>query len=317
MTEAAIIQRFFQVPAQGSSDPDLLLGIGDDAAVIQIPEGQQLVVSSDSMVIARHFVAETPAYDLGYKLVTVNVSDMAAMAATPRWMTLNLSLDSVDEVWLKAFSEGLFAAAAHYGVTLVGGDVVHSTELNLGLQIMGTVVAGKLLQRSTAQIGDNIYVTGSLGLAASAVACLKQHGNDHEKLTTAQSLALYRPNINLEFAQDLVGLAHAAMDLSDGLLLDLQRLCAASQVGAVIQLEQLPLADSVDELMALTGGEDYGLLFTAPTSIATGIDELATAYNCEVYRIGEILQGKQISLLRKGQVEAMPTFLGFDHFACI
>ena len=160
MTEAEIIQRFFQVPAQGSSDPDLLLGIGDDAAVIQIPEGKQLVVSSDSMVIARHFVAKTPAYDLGYKLVTVNVSDMAAMEATPRWMTLNLSLDSVDEVWLKAFSEGLFAAAAHYGVTLVGGDVVHSTELNLGLQIMGTVVAGKLLQRSTAQIGYNIYVTG-------------------------------------------------------------------------------------------------------------------------------------------------------------
>jgi len=314
MTEAEIIQRFFQVPAQGISDPDLLLGIGDDAALIQIPEGQQLVVSSDSMVIAHHFVAETPAYDLAYKLVTVNVSDMAAMAATPRWMTLNLSLDSVDEAWLKAFSEGLFAAAKHYAVTLVGGDVVRSGELNLGLQIMGTVAAEKSLQRNTAQIDDDIYVTGSLGLAASAVACLKQHGNDHEKLTAAQSLALYRPNINLDFARGLVGLSHAAMDLSDGLLLDLQRLCTASQVGAVVQLEQLPLADSVDELMALTGGEDYGLLFTAPPAATKELATLADEQACVIHCIGSITKDRELSLVRDGLRQAIPTSLGFDHF---
>jgi len=314
MTEAEIIQRFFQVPAQAISDPDVLLDIGDDAALIYIPEGQQLVVSSDSMVIARHFVAETPAYDLAYKLVTVNVSDMAAMAATPRWMTLNLSLASVDEAWLEAFSDGLFAAAKHYAVTLVGGDVVRSGELNLGLQIMGTVAVDTFLRRSTAQIGDDIYVTGSLGLAASAVACLQQHSNDHGKLTAAQSLALYRPNINLDFARGLVGLSHAAMDLSDGLLLDLQRLCAASQVGAVIQLEKLPLADLVDELMALTGGEDYGLLFTASPAAAKKIAKLADEQACAVHCIGSITKGRELSLVRDGLRQPMPANLGFDHF---
>ena len=315
MTEAEIIQRFFQVPAQAAIDPDLLLGIGDDAALMQIPEGQQLVVSTDSMVIERHFVAQTPAYDLGYKLVTVNVSDIAAMAARPRWMTLNLSLDKVDEVWLKAFSEGLFAAAARYAVTLVGGDVVRSGELNLGLQIIGTVAVGQSLQRSSAQLGDDIYVTGAIGLAASAVACLQQQNNDHAKLTAAQSLALYRPDIHLGFAQGLPGLGHAAMDLSDGLLLDLQRLCAASQLGAVIQLEKLPLADAADESMALTGGEDYGLLFTAAATAAKELATLAAEQGCVISCIGRITAERKLSLVRDGLEQAIPANLGFDHFS--
>ena len=315
MTEAEIIQRFFKAPAQALADPDVLLGIGDDAALIQIEDGQQLVVSSDSMVIDRHFVAQTPAYDLGYKLVSVNVSDMAAMAATPRWLTLNLSLNDVDEVWLKDFSAGLFAAMARYHLILVGGDMLRSTELNLGLQIIGTVSAGKALLRSNAKLGDDIYVSGSLGLAASAVATLKQERNEHAKLTAAQAAALYRPPIHIAFAQALPELCHAAMDLSDGLLLDLQRLLTASGVGAVIHCEKLPLAESVDESMALSGGEDYALLFTAPAAVAAKLQALATAEGCVISCIGSICAGDELRLVRNGQSEALPSHAGFDHFS--
>ncbi|MGB5164450.1 MAG: thiamine-phosphate kinase [Woeseiaceae bacterium] len=263
MDEFAVIRRYFDRAALGDGT---IVGIGDDGAVLQPAANMQQVCVIDTLVEGVHFPEHFNPADLGYRVVAVNLSDIAAMGATPRWMTLALSLPEVDEDWLQAFSEGLLAAAAEYNLALVGGDTTAAPQVVATVQISGEIATGRALLRSGAQVGDTIYVTGTVGDAAAGLQGLLA-GAPVQKLVDRFA----RPSPRVRYGQALAGVANAAIDLSDGLYGDLQKLLRASGVGAEIDLGKLPLSEALQETFdaeqqrhfALTGGDDYELCFTA------------------------------------------------------
>lgn len=263
--EFELIRRYFDRGAEGEGT---VVGIGDDGAVLSPTPGKQQVNVIDTLVEGVHFPAGFGADDIGYRVVAINLSDLAAMGATPRWMTLALSLPRADETWLQYFSEGLLGAAAEYGVELVGGDTTRAPQVVATVQMTGEVDAGRAILRSGARPGDTIYVTGTVGDAAAGLHGLL-HGNGARELASRFS----RPSPRVRYGESLLGTATAAIDVSDGLYGDLRKLLAASGVGAEIDLGSLPLSDALrthfDEQeqrqFALAGGDDYELCFTAAT----------------------------------------------------
>jgi thiamine-monophosphate kinase len=261
--EFALIRRYFDraISASGVST-----GIGDDGAVLIPTPGRELVTVIDTLVEDVHFPAGTNPADIGYRVVAVNLSDIAAMGAIPRWMTLALSLKTANEDWLELFSEGMFAAAGEYDVALVGGDTTHANQVVATVQISGEIEAGTALLRSGAQAGDQIYVTGTVGDAAAGLSGLIK-GEPVRELAARFS----RPSARLRYGQSLVGVANAAIDLSDGLYGDLNKMLTASGVGAEIDIAALPISEALSEnftierqhSFALGGGDDYELCFTA------------------------------------------------------
>jgi len=264
--EFELIRRYFDC----ATDADgVVVGIGDDGAVLEPTAGKQQVSVIDTLVEGVHFPPGFSPSDIGYRIVAVNLSDIAAMGATPRWMTLALSLPSANAPWLEAFAEGLHAAAKEYGVTLVGGDTTSASQVVVTVQISGEVDAGRVLLRSGAKVGDTIYVTGTVGDAAAGLDGLI-HGEPVKQLLNRFA----RPSARVRYGQSLVGIANAAIDLSDGLYGDLRKLLLASGVGAEIDLACVPLSDALvqnysperQHSFALGGGDDYELCFTASTA---------------------------------------------------
>jgi thiamine-monophosphate kinase len=316
--EFELIARYF---TRATPRRDVLLGVGDDAALLAPPPGQALVATTDTLVEGRHFLPGTPPASIGHNALAVNLSDLAAMGADPAWALLALSLPESDERWLEEFARGLHELASRHGVALVGGDTV-SGPLVVTIAVLGFVPADAALRRSGAKPGDAIYVSGTPGVAAAGLDLLRRGVMPFESLDPrVQRLLFAEPRLALGRA--LRGRATAAMDVSDGLLGDLGKLARASTVGAVIEMERLPLApalaDAYDreqcERFVLHGGDDYELLFTLPADgAAERAAEIAAQAECVVHRIGRIAAGEGVHCLREGREEPV-TGRGYDHFA--
>lgn len=316
-SEFDLIRHYFTRPT-----PSALLGVGDDAALLQISPGMALTVSVDMLVEGRHFSPQDGPGTVGHKSLAVNLSDMAAMGAQPRWATLALALPAADEKWLRGFAGGFFGLASKFGVELIGGDTTRGP-LNICIQIMGEVPAGQALRRAGAKAGDEIWVSGTLGTAALALA-FRQGRVELEQLEAAACLpALYVPQPRVALGLALRGIASAAIDISDGLLADLGHILEQSGVGAEIHFEALPLHEVVRRKMALdvtkncvlAGGDDYELCFTAPVGRHAELHALAQKLALPLSCVGHVTGEAGLAVL-DGKGNSMPVGVkGFDHFA--
>jgi thiamine-monophosphate kinase len=321
-TEFELIEKFFSPPPHHTR-----LAGGDDAALLDVAAGMALAVSTDMLVEGTHFFAESDPRRLGHKALAVNLSDLAAMGALPRWATLSLSLPRVDEAWLAAFADGFLGLAREHDVDLVGGDTTRGP-LNICVQIMGEIDATQALRRDGARRGDTIWVSGTLGDAALALRALRaQHARQvetHSSDTDWEYLIdrLDRPTPRVALGRKLVGQASAAIDISDGLLADLGHVCRRSQVGAVIQASKLPRSaafvrhadNAVAHQLQLAGGDDYELCFTAPAAAQARVLELADEAGVTVASIGEIVSGRAVIAVDASGAEIRLARKGFDHF---
>ena len=297
---------------------DVPLGIGDDAALLQVPAGHWLVVAADTLNNDVHFPADTAPRDLGWKSLAVNLSDLAAMAAQPKWATLSLSLPHADAHWVDAFIDGFIALADATGVALVGGDTTRGP-LSVCVTVHGVVLPGAALRRDAARVGDDIWVSGTLGDAAAALAQWRAGG----AAAPALRERLDRPQPRIALGLALAGIAHAAIDLSDGLLADLGHVCAASGVGAEVALAALPASQALQASfdadaragLQACGGDDYELCFTAPPSAREAIAGIARAGGVALARVGAIVQGHGVRALRGDGREWRPDRAGYAHFA--
>jgi thiamine-monophosphate kinase len=316
VTEFELIERYFSPPTSHT-----VLAGGDDAALVAVAPGMELAVSTDMLVAGRHFLEHDDAGDIGHKSLAVNLSDMAAMGATPRWVTLSLALPQADEAWIARFAGGFLALANSYRVDLVGGDTTRGP-LNICVQIMGEVAAGRALRRSGAGPGDEVWVSGTLGDAALALA---QRCGELDLPVAARDAALLRlnrpaPRVALGIA--LIGVATAAIDVSDGLVADLGHLARASGVRAVVAWEAVPLSAGVLPLRAhpgvqrcaLSGGDDYELCFTAPTALRRRVEAIAAELALPITSIGRVEAGSGVVVLDASGREVRLEQGGFDHF---
>ena len=314
--EFDIIARYF---SRTTPRKDVLLGVGDDAALLVPPAGQALVAATDTLVEGRHFLPGTPPAALGHQALAVNLSDLAAMGADPAWALLSLSLPAADESWIAGFAGGLHALAERHGVALVGGDTV-SGPLVVTVEVLGFVPPDVALRRSGASAGDLICVSGSPGVSAAGLAEL-QAGRATFDAKDARVQRFLRAEPRLALGRALRGVATAAMDVSDGLLGDLRKLAQASGVRACIDVERLPIAEELasyplaeQERLVLHGGDDYELLFTLPSDHFGLIARLAQAGGCSVRCIGAMAAGAGVECRRDGMPIAMEG-VGYDHFA--
>lgn len=317
-SEFDLIQRFFTRPAQSA-----VLGVGDDSALIRVTAGNLLAVSSDMLVSGRHFLPDADPYLLGHKTLAVNLSDLAAMGAIPRWATLALALPTADEAWLSAFSRGFFALADRFGVELVGGDTT-AGPLNLCVTIFGET-GTQALRRDAAQAGDDIWVSGTLGGAALGLAHLLGKTALSEGDAAACLTRLHQPEPRVALGLALAKLSRvAAIDISDGLLADLGHILERSDVGGEIELMQLPAHPALQPLLPdsalarrclLAGGDDYELCFTAPAEAAQDILCAARTADVAVCRVGCITASAGMRVLDKNGVQLPIEERGFDHFA--
>jgi len=299
--------------------PDVMLGIGDDAALLNVPAGMQLVVSMDTLVHGVHFPESTTPYNIGFKSLAVNLSDMAAMGAEPAWATLSLTLPEADSDWLQEFCRGFFSLANHFGVQLIGGDTTRGP-LSATVQMHGFVPEGQALRRDAARVGDLIYVTGTLGDAGIALSLLGQEQNEIDHCYLLERLE--RPSPRIATGLMLRSVAHAAIDISDGLLADLQHICQASGVGATINVDALPLSTAYKSVMVLSdlddpfslplsAGDDYELCFTvSPDNVSKLHQQENTALTC----IGTIEHEAGLRCVFKDK-EFLPSVKGYDHFS--
>lgn len=316
-SEFDLIARYFTRPT-----PSAQLGVGDDAALIKPRSGYELAISVDMLVAGTHFLPDTDPVALGHKALAVNLSDMAAMGAKPRWVLLSLSLPQADEVWLEQFSGGFMALADEHGVELIGGDTTRGP-LNLSITILGEVEPGQALRRDGAQAGDDIWVSGELGGAALALRHLSNELRLDANEVEHCLARLHRPTPRVALGRALLGIAHAAIDISDGLLADLGHILERSRLGAEVHLASLPLATAVRERLldplvmraALAGGDDYELCFTAARERAAEVLQAAEAVGVTVTRIGRIGDELGLKLLDGEGLPIRFEQAGFDHFA--
>ncbi|QDQ39143.1 thiamine-phosphate kinase [Legionella geestiana] len=318
MDEFALIETFFKRPF-AATDSELILGIGDDGALLKVPPDMELVVCTDTLVEGVHFPPGLDAGMLAERAVRVNVSDLAAMGATPRWASLALTLPALSENWMKTFSQGLCNALTRYGMTLIGGDTTRGP-LCITLTVQGLVPSGRALRRSGAASGNVIVVTGMLGAAALAVECL--HGlqvpeNDRE--TLMQALLLPEPRVDV--AGVLRDFATAAIDVSDGLGADLHHLCRASGVGACLMMQKLPVHPLVQKYaseramtLALEGGDDYVLCFTVPPAHLEACRDALSQCGVTCYPVGYIEDGAHMRLTDATGTNHPFTPRGYNHF---
>lgn len=319
LSEFSIIERFFTRPSRRG---DVALGVGDDAALLQVPHGMQLAVSVDTLIAGRHFPVDTNPEAIGYKSLAVNLSDMAAMGAKPAWVTLSLALPESNEAFIEGFAKGFFAMAQEYDVELVGGDTVRGP-LTCTVQINGFVPPDAALLRSGAQPGDHIYVTGKLGDAGAGLQ-LKQGGSCKNEVAAASLIRrLEYPQPRVIEGISLRGIASSAIDISDGLLADLGHILDSSGCGATLQLDTIPrstallncIGDDVESLrLALGAGDDYELCFTVPAEKVADLERVSANWSCGVSRIGEIVENYGIVITGKHAEQIRNTVSGFDHF---
>ena len=321
MLEQEVIARYFSQHSAGAS---VELGVGDDGAVVRPPDNSKLVMTVDTLNEGTHFYSNCPPEHLGHKALAVNLSDLAAMGATPLWATLSLSLPAIEHRWLERFSRGLYSLADRYNVRVVGGDLVRGA-LSISIQATGYLKTGRALTRSHARPDDLIYVSGTLGDAAMGLKLYQDGGSCavSKKDLNYFLLRLNRPQPRVGVGQEIASFASAAIDLSDGLLLDVQRLLHMSGVGARIDLDRVPLSDAMkrqlhtdeDWSFVLSGGDDYELAFTANPEYSGEIGTVSVSAGCPITKIGQVTQGSAMELLQAGHAYSPPDKLGFDHFS--
>jgi len=329
MNEFQLIQQFFQRESAsqllGEAAPEgVLLGIGDDCALLQMPAQQQLAVSVDTLVADVHFPASANADDIAERALRVNLSDLAAMGATPLWFTLALTLpknsDFITEAWLRNFSQGLFRAAREFNIALVGGDTT-SGPLSITIQVMGAVENGNVLRRDGASLGDFVCVTNFVGDGAAALAVIQRSVQLSDEHTQYLHEQFYKPRPRFHEASLLRNIASAALDISDGLVGDLNHICEASDLGAIIDVESLPLSPALlafnnleqAQRWALSGGDDYELCFTVPPEKMPDLAMLIAEGKLHASVVGEMVSGSGVSCELNGE----PFLLqqqGYQHF---
>lgn len=316
MDEFEIIQRYFSTgfPARD----DVVLGVGDDGALTRLPAGEELVTVTDALVAGTHFPATLAADAVAHRALAANLSDLAAMGAVPRWFTLALALPAAEQAWLEAFAAGLRQLAGRFELALIGGDTVRGP-LAVTITAMGSVPAGTALCRSGARAGDRIFVTGTPGDAGWTWQALADGQEFPADDPLYERFAWPAPRV--AEGVSLRGLATAAIDLSDGLHVDLARLLAASGVGGEAEAESLPLSaaltaragESRARELALTGGDDYELCFTVPAAREPLLIERAAAWSCEVTPIGRVVSEPGLRWHHQGALLPAPT-VSFRHF---
>ena len=351
--EFDLIQRIRQ---RATTRDDVVLGIGDDAALLQPPTGRQLVVAMDTLNAGVHFPADTAPADIGWKALAVNLSDLAAMAAEPAWCTLSLSMPDADPVWVDGFLDGFLELADRHHASLVGGDTTRGP-LSVCVTVHGFVEPGRALRRDGARAGDDVWVTGSLGDAAAALSFLlplppgEGRGEDPAKRSTSQAVVarpgpepspeplsrgergsapqvaaltqrLHRPTPRVDAGLALVDIAHAAIDISDGLLADVGHVARASGVSIHIDVDALPASDPLQatfdtemrRTLQATGGDDYELCFTAPLHARDRIASLASSLGLGITRIGRVEGGEGVHASYADGTAWRPCRTGYSHF---
>lgn len=316
--EFDLIARYFKRAA-----PENMLGVGDDCALLSVSPGHELAVSTDMLLQGRHFLADVCPRSLGHKALAVNLSDLAAMGARPLACTLALSLPAVDHAWLQAFSDGFFALAETAGCPLVGGDTTSSPDgVLICVSVMGEVQRGHALRRDAALPGDDIWLSGCLGAPAVALALLQGRlGPDPDRLQAGRPrLELPQPRNGL--GERLVGMAHAAIDVSDGLLQDLGHILAASNCAAGLWLDSIPQHPALDGLdqqwrtqAVLAGGDEYELCFTADPCQREKIRALGVQLQIQLSLIGKTGPGSGLDVLDAAGRKLEVSHKGFDHFS--
>jgi thiamine-monophosphate kinase len=307
-SEFDLIRRWFDRPAPGAA-----LGVGDDAALLRPNAAMELAISTDLLLEGRHFPAGTHPRAVGHKSLAVNLSDLAAMGAAPRWATLALALPEADENWLAEFTAGFFALAERFGVELIGGDTTRGA-LAVCVTILGEVPPGLALFRAGAVPGDDIWVSGALGGAALALT--------HPEIAEARQ-RLEAPEPRVELGERLRGLARAAIDVSDGFAQDLGHILERSGCGALVHYARIPRASAfarigdaaLERHCVLAGGDDYELVFAAPQEARAEIEALAGPLGLPLTRVGAMQRGEPRLVLLDAQGRPMPVARGFDHFA--
>jgi thiamine-monophosphate kinase len=319
MGEFDLITRYFKRPAKRSP-----LGVGDDCALLAPAPGMQLAVSSDMLVEGRHFLSTVDAARLGHKALAVNLSDLAACGARPLAFTLALALPGVDEPWLEGFSRGLFALADAHGCELVGGDTTRGP-LNICITVFGEVPAGAALLRSGARAGDDIWVSGTLGDARLALEVFRGTLALPADVFAQARMRMEQPTPRVALGQALRGIASAAVDVSDGLVGDLGHILAASQVGATLDADAATstvaaaatagLGIEALRTCALSGGDDYELVFTAAPSARAAVEQAGKESLTRVTRIGRIDAEAGLRVVDASGSPIAQRFGSFDHFA--
>lgn len=315
-SEFQLINQYFK--RRGSHD-GVAIGIGDDAAVLNIPQGEVLVATTDTLIAGRHFPHHTHPFAIGHKAVAVNLSDLAAMGAKPRWLLLAVTLPKADEFFIKEFANGLFNLANQHKVALVGGDTTKGSELSITITALGTLPIGQAIKRDGAQVGDGVYVSGTIGDAGLGLKVALQQLQGFNLSAVEQEFCRARldfPQPRIALGLALRGLASACLDISDGLAQDLGHILQASHVGAELQLERLPLSESLNALpphqalaLALTSGDDYELCFTMPDANLIKLSNAAVP----VTRIGTICAELGLVCTHQGQVQTLD-IQGYQHF---
>ena len=336
MTEFTLIDRYCR--DVGVAHAETRIAVGDDAAVISVPEGMELAISVDTMVEGVHFFPQVDPSKLAHKLLAVNLSDMAAMGAEPKWATLALTLRDANDVWLKAFSESLDQSAKRYGVQLIGGDTTQGP-LSLSMQIMGLTPKGAALTRVKAKPGDDVYVTNTIGDAALGLAYLKYDNSsydnspydststgieldDDRKARLTRALELPEPQIAV--GQAILKYAGACIDISDGLVADLSHIAERSSVSIELDVNRIPLSEDYQNYinqgggleLALTGGDDYQLAFTVASEFAEGIRDLSSSLDISLSKIGVVRERglEPVSLHASGEDYSLDLAAGYQHF---
>lgn len=314
--EFDLIAKYFTRPTL-----DAVLGVGDDCALVAPTPGMELAISTDMLIAGRHFMPSNGPGTIGHKAMAVNLSDLAAMGAKPRFALLSIALPEADEVFLRGFAGGFFGLAQKYGVSVIGGDTTRGGLLTLNVTVIGEVPSGLALRRDAARPGDDIWVSGTLGDAAAALA----HHQGKLRLETAQAVQcfprLFVPTPRVELGLALRGIAHAAIDVSDGFAADLGHILERSNAGAEVWFDQLPLSDALAPLAndpavqdcILAGGDDYELVFTAPADKREDIARIAAQLDLRLTRVGSILPEPGLRILDRGTPMQLAR-AGFDHF---
>jgi len=335
-SESSLIERFFR--GLGARRDDTVLGIGDDAALLRVPAGFELALTTDALVEGVHFLPGAAARALGHRALAVNLSDIAAMGASPSWALLSLNLPAADEAWLREFAAGFGALARSHAVALVGGNLARGA-LSITVELAGLVPAGQALCRAGARPGDGLYLSGSVGDAAGGLKILRAAAAGPvaqaavgvtgavptaDAVSVADAAWLKQrfecPTPRVALGQALRGIASACIDVSDGVFIDATRLLAASGCAATVEIERLPLSAALRQLLgneawrsALCGGEDYELCFTAPEAQAGAIAAIAERTGQAVTRIGVLQPGSGLVLTAAGAVMPFSPAV-FDHF---
>ena len=321
MSEFSLIDRFCK--NIGVKHNNTIIDVGDDAAVIDVPDNMQLATSVDTMVEGVHFFPNANPADLAHKLLTVNLSDMAAMGAEPKWATLALTLPDAELQWIGSFSKSLDSVAQRFGVQLVGGDTTYGP-LTLSLNIMGLVPKNKAISRSGAQVGDAVYLSSCVGDAALALKFLQGEVELSDSEAAKVLPALHRPEPQVELGLDLRELANACLDISDGLVADLAHIAKQSNITIEVDVDVVPVSKvyqqyiarggSID--LALCGGDDYQLAFTVPQQLRQSVATLSSRLQLQLLEIGQVITqtGQLVALSQRGKPYQLASDSGYQHF---